>query len=86
MQLMPTTFKARNVGTNIYSIDQNIHAGTKHFAGLLARYDGNTFKALAAYNAGGGRVSKEGNGVPSYTKHYVNRVLKHQEIIKNLEI
>ena len=37
MQLMPATFKARGVGNNIYSIDQNTEAGVKHLAGLLAK-------------------------------------------------
>lgn len=85
MQLMPTTFRARNVGTNIYSIDQNVHAGTKHFAGLMARYNGSTAYALAAYNAGGGAVRK-GSPIPSYTRPYVNKVMKHYEIVKGLNI
>lgn len=81
MQLMPATFKARNVGTNPYSIDQNVKAGTKHISGLLAAYGGSVPHALAAYNAGGANV-KKGKPVPSYTRHYVNRVMHHRNIIK----
>lgn len=84
MQLMPSTFKARG-GSNIYSIDENIHAGTKHFAGLLARYKGNVYLALAAYNMGGGRI-QAGQPIPSAGKLYVDRVMYHKRIIETIEM
>lgn len=86
MQLMPTTFKARQVGTNIYDIDQNIEAGTKHISGLLAKYNGNIYLALSAYNIGGGAVDKYNGQVHPATKHYVNRVLHHKKILESVQL
>jgi len=81
MQLIPTTFKARNVGNNIWDIDQNIEAGTKHLAGLIARHKGNIYLALASYNLGGAKVPVQG-AVPKAAKPYVNKVYYHKAIIE----
>lgn len=86
MQLMPATFKARGVGNNIYSIDQNTEAGVKHLAGLLAKYNGNIYLALSAYNIGGGAVDKHNGQVHPSTKHYVNRVLHHKKILESVQL
>lgn len=86
MQLMPGTFSARNVGHDIYDIDHNIHAGTKHTAGLLAKYNGNIYLALSAYLTGGGYTDKFNGEVPPCSKQYVNRVLHHREILKSILI
>lgn len=83
MQLMPQTFRARNVGTDIYSIDQNIHAGIKHLAGLKGRYSGDTSRMLAAYNYGGGRIYL-GKPIPAGAQQYVNRVMYHKQIVKQV--
>lgn len=83
MQLMPTTFKARQVGSDIYSIDENIHAGIKHLAGLNARYNGNMYKALAAYNLGGGAFDRYNGEMPSHAKKYVDRVYYHKKIVES---
>jgi len=61
MQLMPATAKSHGV-TNPYNPEQNINAGAKHLAGLIAKYDGNMRSAVAAYNAGGGTVDDFLNG------------------------
>lgn len=61
MQLMPATAKGLGV-TKPYDPAQNIEAGTKHIAGLLAKYKGNVKLAVAAYNAGGGSVDDFLNG------------------------
>lgn len=86
MQLMPATFKARGVGNNIYSIDQNTEAGVKHLAGLLAKYNGNIYLALSAYNIGGGAVDRHNGQVHPSTKHYVNRVLHHKKILESVQL
>lgn len=83
-QFMPATFKARNVGDNIFSIDQNVHATVKHYKGLLAAYNGNPYASLAAYNAGGAHVNRKTCEVPKYLKGYVNRVYYNMTIVKDL--
>lgn len=80
MQLMPSTFMARKVGNNSYNIDQNIHAGTKHLKGLLARYEGDVTRALGAYNLGGAYVKKD-RPLPKQAQYYVNKVYYHKNIV-----
>lgn len=61
MQLMPRTAKSLEKGLKLHQLNQpekNIELGTKYFAGLVRRYDGNIALALAAYNAGYGAVDK----------------------------
>lgn len=72
MQLMPGT--AQEYGaTNPYDMEQNIFAGTKYLAKLLKKYNGNVKLAVAAYNAGPGRVK---DAVPKIreTQNYVVKV------------
>lgn len=83
MQLMPSTFKARGVGSNIYSVDNNIHAGIKHFSGLYWKYRGDIYLALAAYNMGGGAVDSYKGRVPAAGKIYADKVLYHKNNILN---
>lgn len=74
MQLMPATAGDYGV-TDAFDVHQNIDAGTRHLADLLARYGGNTELAAAAYNAGAGAVEQH-RGVPPFaeTQVYVKRV------------
>lgn len=72
MQLMPGTARRFNI-KNGYSAYQNIHGGAKYLSFLLDRYNGNTSRAVAAYNAGEGNVSLAGKIPNSY---YVGKVMQ----------
>ena len=74
MQLMPDNVKEAGIA-DPFDPEQNIAAGTKQLAGLLAQYHGNLDLALAGYNAGPGNVRKYG-GVPPFTEtqNYIKRV------------
>ena len=81
MQLMPDT--AKELGVDPSVPQQNIAGGTQYLAQMLKRYNGDTAKALAAYNWGPGNMDayiKTGKGVagqemPLETQNYVKRVL-----------
>jgi len=75
MQLMPATAQA--YGVDPRNPAQNVEAGTALLRELLIKYDGDPRRALAAYNAGPGAVSRY-NGVPPYreTQTYIERVLR----------
>jgi soluble lytic murein transglycosylase-like protein len=70
-QLMPGTA----VGLKVYDsfdIEQNLDGTVHYLKGQLDRF-GRVSLALAAYNAGPGRVQRAGNAVPNIaeTQHYV---------------
>src|SRR5947208_1536858 len=74
-QLMPGT--AASLGVSDPSDPaQSIEGGAKYLRAQLDRFGGDPAKALAAYNAGPGAVTRYG-GVPPYaeTQQYVQRVL-----------
>jgi hypothetical protein len=76
MQLMPQT--SRRVGIeNPFDPRENILGGTKYLSSLLERFDGNTARALAAYNAGPTVVARH-RGLPPYreTQGYVRKIQK----------
>ena len=75
MQLMPAT--ARDLGVaDPLDPAANVDGGSRYLSQLVARYDGDLTKALAAYNAGMGAVARH-RGVPPYaeTLQYVRKVL-----------
>jgi hypothetical protein len=76
MQLMPRTASELGV-TDAFDPAQNLDGGVRHLGSLLALYDGDVRRALAAYNAGQGAVARH-NGVPPYaeTRAYVEKVLR----------
>lgn len=75
MQLMPGT--ARRFGvTNRFDSVENIEGGARYLRWLLNRYGGSVTHAVAAYNAGEGRVDVYGTAVPfQETQTYTRRVL-----------
>lgn len=76
MQLMPGTAAMLNADPR--DPEQNVEAGARHLRDLLIQYNGETRKALAAYNAGAGAVERY-RGVPPYpeTRNYVDKVLRN---------
>ncbi|MCW2387139.1 hypothetical protein M2333_000185 [Sphingobium sp. B11D3B] len=80
MQIMPGTWAmltARyGLGDNVWNVRANIHAGAAYLREMVDRY-GDIPAALAAYNAGPGRVDEwrqRGRPLPAETVAYVAKV------------
>ncbi len=73
-QLMPGT--ARGLGVNPDDPFANLEGGARYLREQLDRFDGDVEKALAAYNAGPGRVMAA-NGIPAIreTQNYVVAIM-----------
>jgi len=73
-QLMPGT--ARVMGIDPRNPSANLEGGARYLRAQLDNFDGNLEKALAAYNAGPGRVERAG-GIPriAETQNYVAQIL-----------
>jgi Transglycosylase SLT domain len=74
-QLMPETAASLGV-TDAFDPAQNLNGGAKYLAKMLEQF-GDARLALAAYNAGPGRVIKAGNQVPNIpeTQRYVEKIM-----------
>ena len=76
-QLLPSTAKA--MGVNPYNPEDNIKGTVKYLDYLNKKFNGDTKKVLASYNAGPNAVQKH-NGIPPYkeTQNYVKKVEKEK--------
>ncbi|HZG74332.1 MAG TPA: lytic transglycosylase domain-containing protein [Paenibacillus sp.] len=85
MQLMDATARSLGVDDSFDPV-QNVNGGTRFLSYLLTKYNGNEGVALAAYNAGPGRVDRLGirtdadlsmamSRLPKETQAYVGKVL-----------
>ncbi|SDM89394.1 Transglycosylase SLT domain-containing protein [Paenibacillus sp. yr247] len=88
MQLMDGTGSGFGV-TNPFDPKQNVDAGTHFLSNLIQKYNGYEGVALAAYNAGPGRVDRLGiktdqdlanklHLLPTETQAYVSKVIGHK--------
>lgn len=77
--LWPDT--ARHLGihrlSELYDPCTNIDAGARYLKELLAHYDGNLHRALAAYNYGPGRIPRHGDGIPTGAEWYSGYIYRH---------
>lgn len=81
MQLMPPT--AADLGVkDVFDAEQNVDGGTRYLAGLLRMFKDESL-AVAAYNAGPGRVRRAGRipRIPE-TEAYVRSVLALAEALE----
>jgi soluble lytic murein transglycosylase-like protein len=74
MQLMPAT--AHELGVHDpFDVRENVDGGVRYLAQLITMYRGDARRAVAAYNAGMGRVPLRGRqSLPLATRVYVGRV------------
>jgi hypothetical protein len=78
MQLMPGT--ARGLGVDPYDLQQNIYGGIMYFKQMLAQFNNDVYRAVAAYNAGPNREALRAGGpldvsrLPAETRGYLKSV------------
>jgi len=79
-----TPIGAKDVGLGLsdrYDMDKNIDGGTSLLGKMMKRYNGDTAKALAAYNAGPTAV--DSGRIPASTNAYIAEVMKTWRAEKN---
>ena len=87
-QIMPGTASDLGINPEYYDSDYlQVHGGARYLATQLNTFDGNIINALAAYNAGPGRVFEYG-GVPPFreTQHYVQVIPERYNLYANLSL
>lgn len=72
MQLMPGTANMLGVD-DPFDPEQNVEGGVKYLSDLTDKYNGDVEKALAAYNAGPGRI--DSGRTPASAERYVRNVM-----------
>ena len=82
MQLMPATASDLSV-RNSFNPEENINGGVKLISKLIKRYKGNVELALAAYNAGPGKVKNRKIPQNGETPNYVKKVMKYYNEYKS---
>lgn len=85
MQLMPQTASQLGVRDALDPV-ANVEGGTRYLRQMLDRYNNDMSKALAAYNAGPGRVDQY-RGVPPYaeTRAYIAKIFGDYHRLKLAE-
>jgi len=84
MQLTRNTAKHMGLNGDIFDPQGNIKAGVKYLHYLLTRFNDNMVKAVAAYNAGPGKIMQY-RDVPPFieTQNFVKNVLNnYYELVK----
>ena len=79
-----TPIGAKDVGLGLsdrYDMDKNIDGGTSLLGKMMKRYNGDTAKALAAYNAGPTAV--DSGHIPASTNAYIAKVMTTWRAEKN---
>jgi soluble lytic murein transglycosylase-like protein len=85
MQLLDSTASEMGV-RDVWDPRDNIFGGVRYLRELLDRFDNDTTRAVASYNAGPGAVERH-NGVPPYreTRAYVERVMRYLSVFEEEE-
>lgn len=81
MQLMPETARLMGVKDR-YDPAQNIEGGVKFLSHLLERFEGRTYLAIAAYNAGETAVRRYKDTIPPFkeTRRFVKKVNRFKNV------
>lgn len=76
LQVLPSTFRLLN-GTDLNDWHETLEIGIKYYKYLEQKFEGNVALAVAAYNAGPGRIEDAGYMIPAITstQNHVKKVM-----------